>query len=250
MVERIARSRPISRGARADSHGLFVSARLFEGDVLFFQRFLSCCGLYRDTLDGSYGRHTGEAETAFDQQCAAIAAAEGRFDNRSELNICGLRTDVQVLARRSLSALRAAGFDARIISGTRSYAEQNALYRQGRFGNPGGIVTRARGGQSWHNFGLAWDIGLFEGGQYLTDDAPYRRASVTAKITGLEWGGDWTAFPTFRITRKLPAGRRSRRRARRSKPGGGVERDDVGRRSTRRVRGWECNRDFEIFRTG
>lgn len=38
----------------------------------------------------------------------------------------------------------------------RTFAEQNALYAQGRT-TPGAIVTYARGGQSFHNFGLAFD---------------------------------------------------------------------------------------------
>ena len=38
-----------------------------------------------------------------------------------------------------------AGINAKIISGTRTYAEQNNLFRQGRFGNPGPIVTKAKG---------------------------------------------------------------------------------------------------------
>jgi peptidoglycan LD-endopeptidase CwlK len=163
-----------------------MSARLFKDDVLFFQRFLSCCGFYGGLLDGDFGPQTGAAEVAFDQRCQAIAGSEGQFDPRSETNIRSLRTDAQVLARRSLKKLRDAGKDARIISGTRTYAEQNALFRQGRFGNAGPIVTKARGGQSWHNFGLAWDIGLFEGGAYVTRDQPYRAAAPVAKIAGLE----------------------------------------------------------------
>lgn len=41
----------------------------------------------------------------------------------------------------------------------RTYAEQNGLYAQGRTA-PGKIVTQAKGGQSYHNFGLAVDIVL------------------------------------------------------------------------------------------
>jgi D-alanyl-D-alanine carboxypeptidase len=41
--------------------------------------------------------------------------------------------------------------------GFRTYAEQDALYQQGRT-TPGSIVTHARGGKSLHNFGLAIDF--------------------------------------------------------------------------------------------
>ena len=174
-----------------------MSDRLFSGDVLFLQRLLSCCGLYTDTLDGDYGKHTSAAEAAFEERCRAIAMSEGGADGRSEANIRSLQLVAQPLARRSLQAFKTAGLDARIISGTRSYDEQNALFRQGRFGNPGNRVTNARGGQSWHNFGLAWDIGLFEGGKYVTTDTKYKSAAKHGKVAGLEWGGDWKTFPDF-----------------------------------------------------
>lgn len=41
----------------------------------------------------------------------------------------------------------------------RTFAEQDALFAQGR-SKPGKIVTKAKGGQSYHNYGLAIDIVL------------------------------------------------------------------------------------------
>jgi len=47
-------------------------------------------------------------------------------------------------------------------SGLRTFAEQNELYAQGRTkGKKGKIVTKARGGQSMHNYGLAVDMAPF-----------------------------------------------------------------------------------------
>lgn len=173
-----------------------MSDRLFRDDVLFFQRLLSCCGLYVNRLDGDYGRFTAEAEAAFDAECNAIAEAEGHFDERTERHIRSLQLVAQKLARKSILAIRASGKNVKIISGTRSYDEQNMLYRKGRFGNPGPRVTNARGGYSWHNFGLAWDIGLFDdAGAYLTTTGPYVQVEPAAKVAGLEWGGDWESFP-------------------------------------------------------
>lgn len=43
----------------------------------------------------------------------------------------------------------------------RTFAEQEAIYAQGRT-KPGAIVTNAKGGQSYHNYGLAVDIVLIE----------------------------------------------------------------------------------------
>ena len=41
----------------------------------------------------------------------------------------------------------------------RTFAEQDVLYAQGR-SKPGKVVTNAKGGQSYHNYGLAIDIVL------------------------------------------------------------------------------------------
>lgn len=51
--------------------------------------------------------------------------------------------------------------------GTRSIAEQNKIYAQGRTA-PGPIVTYAKGGESYHNFGLAWDFALLDPSGKLT----------------------------------------------------------------------------------
>jgi len=45
------------------------------------------------------------------------------------------------------------------VQGLRTWEEQDALYRQGRL-TPGKVVTRARGGESWHNFGMAADAAI------------------------------------------------------------------------------------------
>lgn len=171
-----------------------MSRPLSYEDVLFRQRFLSCSGLYTETLDGLWGQHTDTADREFLAGCNRIATSLGTFDPRSERNIRTLRLEAQPLCRQSLSAILNSGLTARVISGTRSYAEQAALYRQGRFGNKGPIVTKARAGTSFHNFGLAWDIGIFIGQAYLPDGVEYVQASRPGKVPGVEWGGDWESF--------------------------------------------------------
>jgi len=49
------------------------------------------------------------------------------------------------------------GVPIKITSAFRSIAEQDALYAQGRT-KPGSIVTNAKGGQSLHNYGVAFDV--------------------------------------------------------------------------------------------
>ncbi|MED0738884.1 M15 family metallopeptidase, partial [Aneurinibacillus thermoaerophilus] len=57
-----------------------------------------------------------------------------------------------------------------ITQGYRSIAEQNELYAQGRT-KPGKIVTNAKGGTSYHNYGLALDFALYtpDGKQVVWD---------------------------------------------------------------------------------
>lgn len=47
----------------------------------------------------------------------------------------------------------------RIVQGLRTFAEQDELYAKGR-GNPGSKVTNSKGGQSYHNYGLAIDFAI------------------------------------------------------------------------------------------
>ena len=171
-----------------------MSDRLFGDDVIFQQRFLKSAQLYTGRIDGIWGPLTDAAYDAFLTQSDESAAELGRFDRRTERNLVTLQLPAQRAARRFMSAVLGDGLDARIISGTRSYEEQNALFRQGRFGNPGPRVTNARGGQSRHNFGIAWDIGIFEGGAYLGESPRYDRAAEVGLVEGIEWGGHWTSF--------------------------------------------------------
>jgi len=173
-----------------------MSDRLFEDDIIFLQRLLKSGGLYTDKIDGIWGGNTDAAVNTFELRSTQIAASLGTFDARTERNIQTLHLRAQEAARACMTAIRAAGINARIISGTRTYAEQNVIYRKGRFGNPPPIVTKARGGQSNHNFGIAWDIGIFtQNGAYLPESPLYDEAgpaALAAGVVGLEWGGNWT----------------------------------------------------------
>lgn len=187
-----------------------MSDRLFEDDVIFLQRILKSGGLYTGSLDGVWGPKTDAAVTSFETQAAQIAASLGTFDSRTEKNILTLHLKAQEAARASLNAVRAAGINARIISGSRTYAEQNVLFKKGRFGNHETRVTNSRGGESNHNFGIAWDIGIFkQNGAYLQDSPLYAKAgtaALAAGITGLEWGGNWVSFtdqPHYQIATGL-----------------------------------------------
>ena len=135
----------------------------------------------------------------------------GELDERTMRTFATLderaREKFERFARLAKATAAAMGCDYVAISGNRTWDEQNGLYAKGRTA-PGPRVTKARGGYSWHNFGLAVDFGVFRGTHYLDSSNPTlaRRVHVAcsahAEECGLEWGGDWRRFqdiPHFHI---------------------------------------------------
>jgi peptidoglycan L-alanyl-D-glutamate endopeptidase CwlK len=59
--------------------------------------------------------------------------------------------------RTALLQCQAEGYQVELFEGYRSETRQNQLYAQGRT-EPGKIITHAKAGQSWHQYGLAGDI--------------------------------------------------------------------------------------------
>ncbi|HMN20159.1 MAG TPA: M15 family metallopeptidase [Ottowia sp.] len=151
-------------------------------------------GVLGVTVDGKAGPETWGAIYArlvrkhIDGVDPAEAIAE--VDSRSEKSIATLQPEVRPMARALVQRARASGITIKVISGLRSYAEQDALYAQGRSA-PGPVVTNARAGYSNHNFGIAFDIGVFEGSRYLSDSPKYKAVGVLGVDLGLEWGGNW-----------------------------------------------------------
>lgn len=103
-------------------------------------------------------------------------------------------------------AVRGASYWA--ISGYRSIPEQNALYAQGRT-KPGQIVTKARGGYSFHNQGLALDFALDgdvtrAGLQPRWNRQDYQILAEEAQKLGLEAGYFWKFQDNPHVQWKLP----------------------------------------------
>ncbi|AWG44188.1 hypothetical protein BEH_24305 [Priestia filamentosa] len=136
--------------------------------------------------------------------------------DRSEKKVVGLH---QTIASKALQLVEMAynkGYYIAITQGLRTPDEQNALYAQGRT-KPGKIVTNAKGGQSIHNYGLAFDFAVFDENQNpVWTGNTYNKVGALGKQLGLEWGGDWKSFKdlphfeyTFGLTLKqLQAGKR------------------------------------------
>jgi peptidoglycan L-alanyl-D-glutamate endopeptidase CwlK len=191
-----------------------VSAPLLKADILFFQRILKVSKLYSGPLDGKWSSKMDAAEDAFDAEYERIKAQLGAFDPRTETAIGTLIPAAQERAREFMASAAGQPFTCKLLSGTRTYAEQNALFAIGRTVQMNrGKVTNARGGQSNHNFGIAWDVGIFVDGQYMTGRTARETklytdlgASITGALSKLEWGGNWSTFkdnPHYQVaTRK------------------------------------------------
>ena len=157
-------------------------------------------------VDGKAGPQTWGAiyQTIVRPQTAPKVAFTGPRDEanaKSELLIATLLPHVRPYARALYFKARDNGITINIISGTRTYAEQDALYAQGRT-KAGNIVTNARGGYSNHNFGIAFDIGVFSGNRYLPESPLYKAVGALGMELGLEWGGNWKTIvdqPHFQL---------------------------------------------------
>jgi peptidoglycan L-alanyl-D-glutamate endopeptidase CwlK len=180
-----------------------MSQQMSAAETLYLQRSCAICGFYNGPFNGSWDLATEQAELHMFASAAAIKEEIGSFDVRSEKNISTLIPPAQRVARQFMIVASKFPLIVRIISGSRTYAEQDSLYAIGRtvemHRSP---VTNAKGGQSNHNFGVAWDVGIFDAtGRYLNgshaaDEQAYSSLAATAKthVAALEWGGDWKSF--------------------------------------------------------
>jgi peptidoglycan L-alanyl-D-glutamate endopeptidase CwlK len=146
-------------------------------------------------VDGKPGPETWAAiyASVVGKPVPGSKAFAGPVDTRSEATLKTLLPEVVPYARTLVRRAADAGIEIKVISGTRSFAEQNALFAQGRT-KPGPRVTNAKGGESNHNFGIAFDIGVFEGSKYLGASPAYDVVGLIGSEIGLEWGGHWTSF--------------------------------------------------------
>ncbi len=114
-----------------------------------------------------------------------------------------LHPHLQKLATEHIKKCKEAGIDITIFSTYRTFEEQDKLYAQGRT-TPGKIVTNAKGGSSYHNYGLAYDCAPVINGQCAWDRLDlFKKVGVIGKQVGLTWGGDFPRlrdYPHFQYT--------------------------------------------------
>src|SRR5207245_1159897 len=79
----------------------------------------------------------------------------------SEQRLAAVHPILATRARSLIDLCAHASITTMVTQGLRTWEEQDALYAKGRTTPPVGkpyIVTMAKGGQGYHNFGLAFDI--------------------------------------------------------------------------------------------
>lgn len=96
------------------------------------------------------------------------------------------------------------GMKLRITEGMRSFGRSDALYNQpydgkdndgdGKIDEADEKVSNARGGQSYHNYGLAFDVVEMKNGKGLWENPNWARIGALGKSFGFKWGGDFKSF--------------------------------------------------------
>jgi peptidoglycan L-alanyl-D-glutamate endopeptidase CwlK len=100
-------------------------------------------------------------------------------------------------AEAFIAAAKAKGIDLLVTSTYRDNESQDALYAQGRT-TPGNIVTRAKAGESWHNWRCALDVVPIVNGKAIWDDQnTWTQIGEIGVACGLEWAGNWVTFKEF-----------------------------------------------------
>lgn len=109
-------------------------------------------------------------------------------------DISALNPNVARLCRLFIDKCKEQNIDVIITSTYRDTESQDALYAQGRT-TAGAKVTNAKGGQSLHNFKVAFDFcPIINGKAQWTDVKTFTKCGEIAESLGLEWAGRWLRF--------------------------------------------------------
>ena len=118
----------------------------------------------------------------------------------------GLHNIVEEKSMELVEQANKIGIPILITDGFRSIESQNEIYEQGRTSS-GAIVSYAKGGKSYHNYGLAIDFALLNQDDSISYDlqrdsngngeADWFEVARFGKDLGFTWGGDWRGFKDY-----------------------------------------------------
>lgn len=112
-----------------------------------------------------------------------------------------LHPTVRAKVQQFIQKCDEAGIDLLVTSTYRDHESQAELYAQGRT-KPGKIVTKAKPGQSWHNWRVAVDVVPLRNGKPVwgttgADGELWQKVGEIGESVGLEWAGRWKTFKEF-----------------------------------------------------
>jgi peptidoglycan L-alanyl-D-glutamate endopeptidase CwlK len=116
------------------------------------------------------------------------------WEERTNEVIQTLDARVQPLARAFVNLADMSGVQLAVYEGFRTFERQDRFYRQG--------VSRARAGQSYHNYGLAMDAVPIVEGRADWDSKKWDEVGRLGKALGFEWGGEFKGLvdkPHFQL---------------------------------------------------
>ena len=118
---------------------------------------------------------------------------EKTWDFKTDMVISGLHPYIRERAVKLVKNLEKKGIKLRIYSGLRTFGEQAEIYAKGRT-KAGKIVSKAKPGQSYHNYGLAFDAVEIKNGKALWENPDWEIIGREGEKLDFEWGGRWTRF--------------------------------------------------------
>jgi peptidoglycan L-alanyl-D-glutamate endopeptidase CwlK len=138
------------------------------------------------------------------------------MDAISETRLAAVHSLLKSKIEELWGQMRAKQIDFRITQGLRTVAEQAALYAKGRNAageivSPGEVVTHAKPGASWHQFGLAVDFAPISNGAPDWDLSHPEWITIrdAGEKLGLVSGSRWlpkslTDWPHFQLSGVFP----------------------------------------------
>lgn len=131
------------------------------------------------------------------------------MDAISELRLGEVYPELARRVREVAGMLGSLNMYIRIAQALRTWPQQTELYNQGRT-TAGKIVTHAKAGESYHNYGLAVDFVPMKDGIPIWDRSHpcYAKTIELAQSLGLVSGSCWpepkTDFPHLQLTGQFP----------------------------------------------
>ncbi len=192
--------------------------KVLNDNVKAVQKLLNIRGYHTGNPDGKFGPTTTRAVHQFQTDNGLYPSGivdprtrqklfnpypKDNFESLPSSNdLNSLNPYVALLARKFLKLTKEHNMDVRITTAFRSWDEEDRLFAKGRW-EPGQIVTNARGGDSYHNWGLAFDAAPYENGQISNNPQKFIEIGHLGQQVGLQWGGTFKSivdYPHFQYT--------------------------------------------------